>query len=116
MTKNTSLLSLALGAVFSAALMITPAGATDNPFASASPDKGYQVAASEGKCGGGKCGTKSGTKEAKCGEGKCGAKAMEGKCGEGKCGGTAKPKDAKCGTKSKPRDSKCGEGKCGGMK
>lgn len=113
MTKMKTLLSLTLSAALSTLLMSLPVAAAENPFASTSADKSFTVATSDGKCGGGKCGTK--TREAKCGEGKCGTKAMEGKCGT-----SAKPKEGnkegKCGTKSKPRESKCGQGKCGGSK
>lgn len=55
------------------------ASAADNPFALKSLDSGYmQLAGAE---------TDKGTGEGKCGEGKCGSKSGgEGKCGEGKCG------------------------------
>ena len=66
--------------------------AGENPFGMQVLDQGYQVAeagtkAKDGKCGEGKCGSKS---EAKAKDGVCGAKsdakAKDGKCGEGKCG------------------------------
>lgn len=55
------------------------ASAANNPFALKSLDSGYlQLAGAE---------TGKGTGEGKCGEGRCGSKSGgEGKCGEGKCG------------------------------
>lgn len=81
--------SLALTAVLGSSGL---ALAGDNPFGMQVLDQGYQVAeadtkAKDGKCGEGKCGSKS---EAKAKDGQCGAKseakAKDGKCGEGKCG------------------------------
>ena len=101
MANTKSKLSIALGSVFVATVAASSvAGAAQSPFAMASLDNGYMVAAADK------------AKEGKCGEGKCGAtKAKEGKCGgdkakEGKCGGD----------KAKMKDGKCGEGKCGGTK
>ncbi len=74
--------SAAIVASFAAGNVI----AAENQFAMQQLENGYNVAMSEGTCGGDK------GKEAKCGEGKCGEgkadgdKAKEAKCGEGKCG------------------------------
>lgn len=97
MTINKSTLSVALGGVFVASLAVSSvASAAQNPFAMASLDKAYMVAAAD-------MATDGKMKEAKCGEGKCGAgmakevkpvadkaKMKDGKCGEGKCGGSKK--------------------------
>ena len=103
--KNLKTKSIAatLGAVVVGTASLTASAEVNaNPFAFTTMSSGYQLDASEGKCGEGKCGGKA-EKEGKCGEGKCGGKAKkEGKCGEGKCGGKAK------------KEGKCGEGKCGG--
>jgi uncharacterized membrane protein len=62
MKTSKPVLSLALGGAFALTAGVSPVvGATDNPFAMQSLDKGYMVAA-EGKCGGMKKGA----------EGKCG--------------------------------------------
>lgn len=93
MANTKSKLSIALGSVFVATVAASSvAGAAQSPFAMASLDNGYMVAAAD--------------------------KAKEGKCGEGKCGGNkAKAKEGKCGgDKAKMKDGKCGEGKCGGTK
>jgi len=106
--KNT--IALTLGAVVVGSASFVSADAQANPFEFQQLVTGYQLDATEGKCGEGKCGedAKKGKKEGKCGEGKCGEDAKkdkkEGKCGEGKCGEDAK-KDKK--------EGKCGEGKCG---
>ena len=119
--KNTVALALGAVVISSASLVTTTAQA--NPFEFQELVTGYQIDATEGKCGEGKCGGHAKSKDAKakaegkCGEGKCGGHAKtkdakakaEGKCGEGKCGGHAKMKDSK--TK---KEGKCGEGKCGG--
>ncbi len=95
------LTTVAAGAAIAASLA-TGVNAAENPFGMQTLESGYNVAMSEGMCGGdkgqdGKCG------EAKCGEAKCGAKAKEAKCGEAKCGAKAK-------------EAKCGEAKCGASK
>ena len=97
MTSNNKTLSIALGGALVASMAVScAANAAQNPFAMASLDKAYMVAAADT--------AKDGKlKEAKCGEGKCGAgmakevkpvadkaKMKEGKCGEGKCGGSKK--------------------------
>jgi uncharacterized low-complexity protein len=68
------------------------AGAADNPFVAKSLDAGYvQLAEAE---------SDKGTGEGKCGEGKCGSKSGgEGKCGEGKCGSKTGGEDKGEGTK-----------------
>jgi uncharacterized low-complexity protein len=96
MTINKSKLSIALGTVFVASMAASSvASAAQSPFAMASLDKGYMVAAADT------------AKD---------SKMKDGKCGEGKCGGDKKAKDAKADDKSKMKDGKCGEGKCGGKK
>ena len=85
--------------------------AAENPFAAKPLSSGFTVAAhheagKEGKCGEGKCGTKTDDKSAK--EGKCG----EGKCGTKKEAAATKSADAKKDDKS-AKEGKCGEGKCG---
>ena len=111
MTNNKSKLSLALGTVFVASMAASSvAVAAQNPFAMASLDKGYMVAAADkakdGKCGEGKCGASMDAK-VKVKDGSCGA--ANGKMKEGNCGAskTAVPKMS---------DGKCGEGKCGATK
>ncbi len=120
--KNNSI-ALTLGTVVITGASLVSTDAQANPFEYQELVTGYQVDATEGKCGEGKCGGHAKSKDAKtkkegkCGEGKCGGDAktkdgkakMEGKCGEGKCGGHAKTNDSK--TK---KEGKCGEGKCGG--
>ncbi|MDP5209227.1 hypothetical protein [Microbulbifer sp. 2205BS26-8] len=101
--KHLSPVAAAVGAAFiaSAAMSVSAASSTANPFAAQDLTSGYNLALAdehgdkkkEGKCGEGK------KKEGKCGEGK----KKEGKCGEGKCGEGKKKKEGKCG-----------EGKCGG--
>jgi len=94
MANTKSKLSCALGGVIVASVAATTlAHAAQNPFAMASLDKGYMVAAADDKM-------------------------KDGKCGEGKCG-AAKPKAEKpapAADKGKMKDGKCGEGKCGGKK
>jgi len=103
MTINKSTLSIALGSVFVASMAASSvAGAAQSPFAMASLDKGYMVAAADM--------AKDGKMDSK-----TDAKMKDGKCGEGKCGGN-KAKDAKGDDKAKMKDGKCGEGKCGGKK
>lgn len=97
MANTKSTLSVALGGVFVASMAASSVvGAAQNPFAMASLDKGYMVAAAdtakdgklkEAKCGEGKCGSMK-PKETKPAEDK--AKMTEGKCGEGKCGAAKK--------------------------
>jgi len=77
--------SAAIVASFAAGNVI----AAENPFAMQQLNSGYNVAMSEGMCGG-----------------------DNGKDGEGKCGGD-KSKEAKCGEDKKAKEAKCGEGKCG---
>ena len=92
MANTKSKLSIALGGVFVASMAASSvASAAQNPFAMASLDSGYMVAAADGKM-------------------------KDGKCGEGKCGGNKSAKDAKGADKGKMKDGKCGEGKCGGSK
>jgi uncharacterized low-complexity protein len=105
MTINKSKLSIALGTVFVASMAASSvAGAAQSPFAMASLDKGYMVAAADM--------AKDGKMDSKT-DSKTDAKMKDGKCGEGKCGGN-KTKDGKMDTKMK--DGKCGEGKCGATK
>ena len=103
MTINKSTLSIALGSVLVASLAASSAAsAAQNPFAMASLDKGYMVAAADT------------AKDGKMNDGKM----KDGKCGEGKCGASKdKAKDAKSDAdKAKMKDGKCGEGKCGAAK
>ena len=100
MTINKTKLSIALGSALVVSMAASSvAVAAQNPFAMASLDKGYMVAAAD---------------TAKDG------KMKEGKCGEGKCGAATdktKTKDAKSDAdKAKMKEGKCGEGKCGAMK
>jgi uncharacterized low-complexity protein len=101
--KNTAYLS-AVGTVFAVSLSMSPtadAASSANPFLVADLGSGYMVAASEGKCGEGKCAAKSGDKKA--GEGNCaGEKGKEGDCSAKK----DKEHEKKGG------EGKCGEGKC----
>jgi uncharacterized low-complexity protein len=100
--KNMKPLTVALGTAVTATLASIPAAqAGDNPFGMSKLSEGYMVAAEEGKCGEGKCG--SNAKKQKMEEGKCGAKSEEKKTEEGKCG-------------AKPEEKKTEEGKCGGNK
>jgi len=87
-----SKLSLSLATVFVASMAASSvASAAQNPFAMASLEKGYMVAAADtakdGKMKDGKCGA-SKAKEAKPSDDK--VKMKDGKCGEGKCGGSKK--------------------------
>ena len=109
MTKNKSTLSIALGSIFVASMAVSSgAVASTSPFAMASLDHGYMVAAADK------------AKEGKCGEGKCGANKKAGeKMKDGNCGANAKMKDGKCGGEMKAKEGTCGgdkgkEGKCGG--
>jgi len=96
MTINKSTLSIALGSVFVASMAVSSvAGAAQNPFAMASLDKGYMVAAAD---------------TAKDG------KMKDGKCGEGKCGASKAKETKSVADKAKMKDGKCGEGKCGAIK
>ena len=95
MTINKTKLSIALGSALVVSMAASSvAVAAQNPFAMASLDKGYMVAAADT------------AKDGKMKEGKCG----EGKCGEGKCGGEGHTAEGHCGA------DKAGEGKCGGDK
>jgi uncharacterized low-complexity protein len=99
MTINKSTLSVALGGVLVASMAASPvAGAAQSPFAMASLDKGYMVAAAD---------------TAKDGKD---TKMKDGKCGEGKCGGDKAKTGKPAADKAKMKDGKCGEGKCGGTK
>lgn len=141
MLNKKSLISVAVGSTFAAALGAAPiVSAADNPFAMQSLDRGYMVA-DAGKMGEGKCGG------AKGGDGKCGGmKAGEGDHGmsmmdANKDGKISKKefteyheamftkmdankdgfidKDEMAAMKkgmAKMKDGKCGEGKCGGDK
>jgi hypothetical protein len=95
MSSKKTLMSVAVGTAFAAALGAAPvASAASNPFAMQSLSKGYMVA-----------------------EGDMPAKAHEGKCGEGKCGAKRKANEGKCGAKMPMADeSKAHEGKCGAKK
>lgn len=102
MKKIKKLKTLSLGS--SAALVLSVAsGAIQasevNPFGMEELTGGYNLAMSEGMCGGDK--SKSAEGEA--------SKASEGKCG----GGKSRGESGKAGKKS---EGKCGEGKCGGSK
>lgn len=78
-TIKKSSIALTLGAVVVGSASFVSVDVQANPFEFQQMVTGYQIDATEGKCGEGKCG------EAKCG---VDAKAKkEGKCGEGKCGG-----------------------------
>ncbi|MDR6981460.1 putative low-complexity protein [Rheinheimera pacifica] len=117
-TMKQSNVAMAVGALVFGSLATVATTANANPFTAMELASGYEMVASEGKCGDDKAKkAKEKAKEAKCGEGKCGEdkmkdkadKAKEGKCGEGKCGAD-KAKEAK----DKPKkEGKCGEGKCG---
>lgn len=127
--KQKTSLTLALGAAFLAGLVAMPAAAADNPFAVRASADGYQVAATEAKCGEGKCGAAMGmgdTKKAEPGKTsadkatekakaktKAKAKATEAKmkCGEGKCGAAMGMTE-----QDKAKMQKSEEGKCGGSK
>ena len=92
MSINKTKLSIALVASLAASSVVA---VEQNPFAIASLDKGYMVAAADTAND---------------------AKMKDGKCGEGKCG-AAKEKAAKAAAeKAKMKEGKCGEGKCGGSK
>ena len=139
MTSKKTALTLALGTAIAAALAAAPVSAAGNPFASASLDKGYMVAAAEGKCGGvkpveAKCGAKAKAKEGKCGYGMLdadkdgkvskdefmkGHEAMFNKSDSNKDGFV----DSAEMSKMRGMEGNCGgmkgkgmEGKCGGMK
>jgi len=105
-TIKSNTIALTLGAVVVGSASFVSTDVQANPFEFQQLVTGYQLDATEGKCGEGKCGGNA--KDAKDMKTKA-----EGKCGEGKCGGDAKDaKDAK-GIKTKA-EGKCGEGKCGG--
>ncbi|CAM3713336.1 HvfA family oxazolone/thioamide-modified RiPP metallophore [Rheinheimera salexigens] len=130
-TIKHSNVAMAVGALVFGSLATVSTSADANPFTAQELTSGYQIAASEGKCGEAKCGEEmkkkhaEKMKEGKCGEGKCGEEMMkksadkmqEGKCGEGKCGEEmmkehadktkAKSKEATCGA-GKTQDAKCG--------
>jgi uncharacterized low-complexity protein len=99
--KNTTYLS-AIGTAFAVSLAMSPtadAASSANPFLVAELGSGYMVAASEGKCGEGKCASNGGDRKA--GEGNCASE-------KGKEGDCSAKKDDKGG------EGKCGEGKCAG--
>ncbi len=127
--KKSTPLSLAVGAALVASLAGMSANASDNPFSARSLGSGYMVAAAtDGKCGQGKCGGMAKATSAKAGEGKCGA----GRCdmadgnNDGKVSKEefAKHHDAmfkamdtnKDGFLDKSEMGKMMEGKCGGAK
>ena len=70
-------IALTLGAVVVSGTSFICADVQANPFEFQQMVTGYQVDATEGKCGEGKCG----------GDAKDAKAKKEGKCGEGKCGG-----------------------------
>lgn len=95
--KKQTLVTLAIGSVFSMAALTPLAHASgDNPFGASKLQAGYQLAEADTK-----------QKDGKCGEAKCGAdkmKAAEKKAAEkmpdGKCGGNKMP-EGKCGADKK---------------
>ncbi len=107
-TIKKSSIALTLGAVVVGSASFVSVDVQANPFEFQQMVTGYQIDATEGKCGEGKCGGEAkAKKEGKSGEAKCGADAKakkEGKCGEAKSDVDAKAK----------KEGKCGEGKCGG--
>ena len=112
MSKNSiKPISIVLGTALVTSLTATNLSADPiaSPFAMNELSSGYMQLAQadsankaeqEGKCGG-----KKETQEGKCGEGKCGSKSEMKQNMEGKCGG-----------KKADQEGKCGEGKCGGSK
>lgn len=134
MALNKTKLTLALGSAIAASLSVSPASASESPFASQALSRGYMVAAADSKSESKATEAKSGVnkkkhsrdcdtmkknlKEDKSMDAKCGAKMskeMEGKCGaEGKCGGAMMKKDAPAPAKAS--EGKCAaEGRCGNM-
>ncbi|QFT53745.1 hypothetical protein [Microbulbifer sp. THAF38] len=105
--KHLSPVAAAVGAAFiaTAAMNVSAANSTANPFAAEDLTSGYNLAlADHGHDNKDEEGKK---KEGKCGEGKCGeGKKKEGKCGEGKCG-EGKKKEGKCG-EGKKKEGSCG--------
>jgi len=87
------LTSVAVGAAVAVTLSATT-NAAENPFGMQELSTGYNVAMSEGTCGGDKA------KDAKCGANK----AKDAKCGANKT------KEAKCGA-NKAKEAKCGASK-----
>jgi len=73
-TVKKNSIALTIGAVVIGTAGLTATSAQANPFEFQEMVTGYQVDATEGKCGEGKCGGDAKAKK-------------EGKCGEGKCGG-----------------------------
>jgi len=99
MTRNNHLkrLSLITGAALAMGVSAGASASVDvNPFGMTELSQGFQLAASEAKCGA----SMDKTTEGKCGDSK--AKAAESKCGDSK--------------KAKPAESKCGQAKCGANK
>jgi uncharacterized low-complexity protein len=95
MLKKTDRKLIATAAMAGALTLGVTVQAAENPFAMTDLGRGYVVADNqtkmpEGKCGEGKCGTK--TKDEKKDPAKDAKKdkTMEGKCGEGKCGSDKK--------------------------
>ena len=107
--KQQNALTLALGSALAASLASAPATAA-NPFASQALAKGYMVAATEAKCGQGKCGASMGmTEQDKTGM----SKSDEGKCGsaDGKKAAQGKVSAKKAKAKSKSAEGKCAAAK-----
>lgn len=130
MANRKSAVSMAVGSAFVAGMAMMPVTqAAENPFALQSLDRGYMVAAMDGKCGAGKCGGAKAA-EAKCGEGKCGPAMMDAnKDGKVTKDEFIKGHEAKFMAKDANKDGvlsgdemkpgmagKCGAGKCGGAK
>jgi uncharacterized low-complexity protein len=108
--KQHTALTLALGSALAASFASTSSTAGENPFASQSIGTGYMVAATEGKCGQGKCGAAMGMSEK---DKASMSKTDDGKCGAGEGKKAAQDKAAAEKTKAK---SKSAEGKCAGAK
>lgn len=118
MNAQKKTLALVLGGAVAATVAMSPASATENPFALKPLASGYMVADNheggekmkDGKCGTGKCGSSMKKKKAAAEE-----KAKEGNCGgekakEGSCGGEKKAKEGSCSAE------KAKEGSCGSEK
>lgn len=94
MTINKATRSIALGGVLAASVAASSVAAAENPFAMASLDKGYMIAAAD--------------------------MSQDGKMQNGKSKEKAKDAVAEADKKpmkdSKMQDGKCGEGKCGAAK
>lgn len=120
MSKKQSMKPLAV-AIGAALATTVSAGASASPFSMNSLHQGYMIASPDD---GGGMDKKA---EGKCGEGKCGTKTMAKMGYDGHCGGqlNAKGKEAHCGGATKmdddkmkghDMDSKGKEGSCGGDK